>query len=548
MMRPQRRWSPSKATNGTAGGSSTDLLTVGAACDDSPTSTIVASSSFTNVNLSHNHNNGSPVMKQRRRKQDSRIYSFRRISFLASRFKLLLTMAVRLGAACLLLSYLRPLLHYSQEQRATANVSSSVLTSDGDEEGNGNGDGIFSTEQHDQFLQYSSNLPTCNAISPEQVSYTLVTQCSEDRLWMMEHHCKRWSVTAASTTHDSPSPISLVVYTNMTIDDAKRKLSDRYHCPVDAGLTVQVLPMVYKDADYPVNILRNMAFAAVATTHAAYVDIDFWTSTDLHDILMTPVVQHKLAQSHQHALVLPAFQLHRQCHAWQACPRKTIPLMPKTKNDMIPFLLNKTITAFDPTNFGGHGSTRYVEWVDQAADELLPIECVKSNRYEPYLVVRVCNELPPLQPSLFGYGKNKMTWIMQLRRVGYTFDQLGEAFVTHYPHMDSKARLIWNGGPRGAHLQKPADENSFQTYQRGRTDQTFVKFRSWLETLPDRTKVFRCEEHLDDDARLWVAHSDKQKVKEMNIRKVAIADRTRDESDGSEDDESSSDSADAAES
>jgi hypothetical protein len=377
-----------------------------------------------------------------------------------------------------MLSHVLPHLHHQQEHRVTANVSEAPAS---------------------RFLQVSHDLPVCHEITPEDVSFTLVTQCSDDRLWMMEHHCQRWAV-------DNNKPyLSIVVYTNQPLPRIKAQLVD-YNCPVDNGLTVQTLPKTLADEDYPVNTLRNMAFKEVATTHAVYVDIDFWTSTDLFAILNhSPVVRETLAASTRHALILPAFQLRRQCKPWKECPSRNIPLMPKVKSDMVPFFTNRTVTAFDPTNFGGHGSTRYVDWLDQTQEELLEISCVKSNRYEPYVVIRTCRDLVPFQPRFTGYGKNKMTWFMQLRRMGWQFYQLGEAFVIHYPHLDSKARLAWNGGAHGEHLRKPEDPSQLAMYKRGKNDETFVQFREWLyETLPDQTKVALCEKHQDDDSRLWV--------------------------------------------
>jgi hypothetical protein len=61
-----------------------------------------------------------------------------------------------------------------------------------------------------QFVQQSS-FSSCEA--PAEASFTLVTQCSDDRLWMMEYHCQRWSVG-----NERPM-LSLVVYTNSTVDE-----------------------------------------------------------------------------------------------------------------------------------------------------------------------------------------------------------------------------------------------------------------------------------------------------------------------------------------
>jgi hypothetical protein len=351
-----------------------------------------------------------------------------------------------------------------------------------------------------QFVQQSS-FSSCEA--PAEASFTLVTQCSDDRLWMMEYHCQRWSVG-----NERPM-LSLVVYTNSTVDEIIKSLA-ALKCPID-NMSVQTLPADRNAADFPVNELRNMAFSQVATSHAVYVDIDFWTATDLYATLTSDAVQSALLESHRHALVLPAFQLHRQCGGWRECPERNIPLMPTTRTSIMPLLIKHIVTAFDPTNLGGHGSTRYNDWLEQRDDQLLEINCVISNRYEPYLVVRVCQDLAPFQPAFTGYGKNKMTWIMQLRRMGYRFFQI-PAFVVHYPHLDSQSRLAWNAASPGHVLSKP--KGRVGEYKRGQNDKTFVEFRSWLEkTVPDQSVVHKCEAALDDDARLWIERKDGSKGK-----------------------------------
>ena len=42
-----------------------------------------------------------------------------------------------------------------------------------------------------RFLEDSKAREECHDIHPNEVTYLLVTQCSDDRLWMIEHHCKR---------------------------------------------------------------------------------------------------------------------------------------------------------------------------------------------------------------------------------------------------------------------------------------------------------------------------------------------------------------------
>jgi hypothetical protein len=339
------------------------------------------------------------------------------------------------------------------------------------------------------FLAESTALPVCQNVEAKDVTYSLVVQCSDDRLWMMEHHCQRWSVNNAQ-----PS-LSLVVYTNETLREIKLMLQ-RMNCPVDSGLTVQIFPKIYKAKDYPVNKFRNDAFAAVKTTHAVHLDIDFLTSTNLFTTLDTPTIRSKLAESIQHAMVVPAFQLQPQCPSTANdadCPDHHIPLMPKIKdNEMISSLENGTITVFNILqNKDGHGSTRYDVWMNQSSEDWLEIPCVKSNRYEPYLVVRVCRDLPPFQPVFKGYGKNKISWILHLRHLGWKFFQLGEAFAIHFPHLESKAKTVW----RTQRIENASSHSSISMEEsmRAQNDKLFEEFRQWLETaVSNRTKTFKC--------------------------------------------------------
>jgi hypothetical protein len=352
-------------------------------------------------------------------------------------------------------------------------------------------------ETQEKFERISTQAPMCTALQASDVSYTLVTQFSHDRLWMMEQHCARWG----------PHPISIAVLTNETVSSILQELMD-LGCP-RKQLFVQTLQPSPRQ-DYPVNVLRTMALKHVHTSHVTYVDVDFWESTDLHANLMREHVRHALAMDHKAALVVPAFMLLRQCREWRECPENNIPSMPHDQKDLFDLVRQRKATPFDPSNKGGHGSTRYKDWTAQSK-ELLPISCVLSNRYEPYLVVRYCRDLPPFQTAFSGYGKNKMTWVMQLRHAGYAFWQLGESFLVHYPHLDSSARLQWNGGENGKQLSKPKSSANLLDYKRAQTDQTFVEFRDWLAAaVPDETRIPTCDNAMDDDAKLWIVRPIKE--------------------------------------
>lgn len=250
------------------------------------------------------------------------------------------------------------------------------------------------------FQRYSEHAPSCDIpLSPDDVDFTLVTQLSQDRLWMMKYHCQRWG-----------SLISVAILTNRTHESIEHELSE-LGCNT-TELSLQTLSSnLYPADEYPVNVLRNMALEKVKTSHVMYADIDFWESNDLRELLHLPNVKEHLAQSHKHALVVPAFQLNRVCREWRECPEDNIPKMPSTRNELLALLKKKRAYPFDPTNRGGHGSTLYSSWVIKQKEpgSMLTIPCVYSNRYEPYLAFRYCRDLPPFQEEFSGYGKNKMT-------------------------------------------------------------------------------------------------------------------------------------------
>lgn len=249
------------------------------------------------------------------------------------------------------------------------------------------------------FTRNTVDAPECDAMSPMDVTYTLVTQLSSDRIWMMEHHCDRWGST---------SPISVAVFTDQAVTEVNHQLVELGCNP--ETLTVQTLSTeLYHSDDYPVNVLRNMALSVVTTSHVMFSDVDFWESEDLHDILQDDDVREVLAGDAKRALVVPAFQLNRQCGEWRDCRERNLPKMPRNKKDMIKLIQEKKGYPFDPTNHGGHGSTLYSAWFRQHASDVIDIPCIRSNRYEPYMVFRYCRDLPPFHEEFSGYGKNKMT-------------------------------------------------------------------------------------------------------------------------------------------
>jgi len=265
--------------------------------------------------------------------------------------------------------------------------------------------------------------------------------------------------------------------------------------------------------------------SAVQTSHMMYVDMDFWVSTELYDLLLTQHVRQQLAHDPKLAVVIPAFQLSPDTNCQPNCTAVYKDRMPSTPSDIQNLQHvtattrgNKTLPAVGMfeihTNPTGHNTTNYNAWFRQTPGSLLSIPCFHSGVYEPYVALRYCEQLPPRFPEQFtGYGKNKISWIWHLRRLGYVFQQLGGAFVVHFPHEHSKSKQRWSRLPKGLddtkenpfHSNKVNITKEVLSLKRVQMDEIFVRFRNWLWTTYPSTEVRtpRCDSWTDNDSKLW---------------------------------------------
>lgn len=363
----------------------------------------------------------------------------------------------------------------------------------------------FQQEQPSMAPLCSNDTP----LLPDQINFTLVTQVSEDRLWMLTQHCHRW-----------PGPISAAVFTDFPASRIQQILlreNEVYgKCSLNQVTITTLTKAGVPEGEYPVNALRNLALQNVQTTHLFYADVDFWSSENLYETLHSSSVTTRLSQDDKLALVVPAFQMKRQCddhgtskQASTMCRLNNMEYMPMNRSEIFNLIQKENVTAFDPTNKGGHGSTLYEEWYLQQDGEVRDIPCISSNRYEPYVAVRYCRHLPPFQEVFTGYGKNKMTQIMQMRRTGYVFSQVGGVFVIHYPHHTAKARKAWSAGKRSSNSHLLEEETStpidWTQFKRGQVDKFFVEFRSWLNAaVEEKSRVEMCVGAVNDDENLWI--------------------------------------------
>lgn len=343
-------------------------------------------------------------------------------------------------------------------------------------------DPVISTLQ--PFAKVINGAPTCDKLEPDDVSFTLALPLADNRLGMMKHHCELWGTSAS---------ISVAIWTSLSEDDILQKLK-QMGCDL-ATMNVQLVSSQRQSStEFPINKLRNMALRSVTTSHALLLDVDFWESVDLFDTVNLPSIRTALALDSKLGVVIPAFETQDlKCGTDSNCLYKKRGMIPKDFEDLVISLAANRTLPYDAQNFAHQGSTDYRRWMRQNHGELIDIPCVFSNRYQPYVVVRLCNELPPFQEVFTGYGRNHMEWILHLRRVGYSFKQLGGSFVTHVPHRDSPAKIAWN-------KEHQKGEKTITNHLRRHIDDKYSDFIKWLDVnIPDSSRLQTCESFEDDE-------------------------------------------------
>jgi len=361
--------------------------------------------------------------------------------------------------------------------------------------------------RHQRSLQNMYDLPpssSCPAdLSQDDISTTLVTQCSLNRVDLLVETCNRWG---------GPIVLSLFLANEEEEEEWSGKQSNwEEMCP-----QLTVLPHIAtaeerEDGAYPVNLLRNIGLDAVKTSHVFMMDVDFIPSVDLHatigDVLNA---RHKMQKVEgdkggddngggaRDALIVPAFErkLSKPCQTIAQCQRyinEDSNFIPKTVDGLRDCTKKGDkegcIVFQSDNNWEGHHTTHSEQWLKgdwyddgdyreprtEAGDKkkrgrkekidlarkIKSVKCFDSLRYEPWVVIRWCpssssskyiekgedGRIRPVAPyfdeRFHGYGKNKIEMTSHLRFLGYEFSILPMSFIIHQPHPVSKAKIVW---------------------------------------------------------------------------------------------------------
>jgi hypothetical protein len=359
----------------------------------------------------------------------------------------------------------------------------------------------------ENYEQFHETAPACRPLEDHEVTFGLAIALSENEISMVSHHCKQWGISA---------PISIAVWTHLSPEEVMTKMrSFQYNECQPQQMTIATLSPASQghsreaaDNTYPLNQLRNLAITGIQTTHVVYLGIEMWASIDLYDTLHTPSVVKELAKNPKLAIVLPSFEVDTQkCPSHSKCFRN----IPTTFESLVVQLSERSVGIMSPRDIDLHGSTLYRSWIKQEQGELIGIDCVSSEYYEPFLAVRYCEGLPPFQEVLRHDGNNSnnndaamtedekedakhdlmSTWIIHLLRLGYNLKQVGGGFVVNLPPASIELK---RDDDAASNININTVHHLRKTKQRERKF-TRHEFLEWLdETVPDQRSVQRCDD------------------------------------------------------
>ena len=233
-------------------------------------------------------------------------------------------------------------------------------------------------QRSDAAAQHSWRLAAATVAQSHDV--TLVTQATVEKLWLFPELCEL--ARAAGLTLWVPDA-AVVEQAYATATQAATSCADA----TDGGSVSIHVEVQRSNEAYPVNRLRNIGRGAY-TPHVLVSDADFLPSRGLRDAIRAKA--HWLAND-KLALVVPAFQRKGgRCKTLESCRERLEPLpttVPGRFGQLARCLREKDCLVFQGDNSPqSHGTTDSSRWLE--GDETVrPIECFRSNRYEPYVVV-----------------------------------------------------------------------------------------------------------------------------------------------------------------
>jgi len=284
----------------------------------------------------------------------------------------------------------------------------------------------------------SSNKPR------EPTDVTLITQLSFERLYMLQGQCDVWHGVISAAVHIAlVNGKAVTVELNSNQDPQLTDMSEilqrfkEFHtfaenrglCKLDLLLIAQDVESVWLSGLYPVNAMRNRALANARTDIVLLLDVDFWPSAELSEVVQRPGKYASLlaAVESKNAIVLPAYETGDQGDIGVEVAREVVI---EGKDTAVTMFWDGRIKPFHGDNYKqGHRATDYKRWLE--ADK--PYRIRYEEGYEPYVLVSR-KFVPWYDERFVGYRKNKVVHLLHLAQTGMQFVVHPRAFTVHSPH------------------------------------------------------------------------------------------------------------------
>ncbi|KAK8806284.1 hypothetical protein WA171_007368 [Blastocystis sp. BT1] len=277
--------------------------------------------------------------------------------------------------------------------------------------------------------------------------FTIISQSSSERLFFLPHLLERWhgsisialfitekeepDIVRSLVENQYPSRLRITLYIHNS-DSTKDCVYQRKKKSTLSCVTTNI---------YPINRLRNIAISNIQTTHFIVFDMDMWPAPNLYQELSS--LPSSYLDNDYFVTIIPAFSFTSTylkqfpCNGFQECVDLSIPLLPKTKDDLKECVHASNCSVFRPRT-KTHNYVNDVWFILDPKSQLVYHKCFKERFMEPYVMVRRSETLPLFDERFINYGFNKVQWIEYLRYLGYEYYILSRSFAFDIPHAPSK--------------------------------------------------------------------------------------------------------------
>ncbi|KAK8794665.1 hypothetical protein WA158_001646 [Blastocystis sp. Blastoise] len=282
-----------------------------------------------------------------------------------------------------------------------------------------------------------------NILSTTGYDVTLISQASESRLLFLQEIIKRWhgpiSVAFYSSYTENPD-VSIDILKTQAIDTLQKQI-DEFHFPSRVYISI----LAYPDTIYPYNALRNEAISHVTTSHYFVCDMDLFPANNTYEAILS--LPQSLLSDEWAAIIVPAYEYKltgKLCFSFKQCVDMVGPKLPydipslkscMDDNELCrPFRIRQGVHEYHPDCFFD---------TDKPKPKYTVLSCFYSVKQEPYVIVKRSSHLPSFDPNFVNYGKDKISWIENLRYIGYKYYVMTETFGIDFPHPKSDFYKKW---------------------------------------------------------------------------------------------------------